>query len=129
MIEPYVLSILMFRASQKWLRASPFVNDADELQRKVANSGVFHVARIAASFYRKGDRWNLPSDELKKQITELTNVTKIFEPYISKGYELLCRIIRNDETFRADVDRALKAYNLDEAINSHLRKKKATVRS
>jgi len=128
-IEPYVLSILMFRASQKWLRASPFVNDADELRRKVANSGVFHVARIAASFYRKGDRWNLPSDELKKQITELTNVAKTFEPYISKGYELLCQIIRNDETFRADIDRALKAYNLDEAINSHLRKKKATVRS
>ena len=123
-IEPYVLSILIFRATQKWLHASSFVNDADELRRKVANSGMFHVARIAAFFYRNGDKWNLPLDELKDQIIELTNSRTTFETYISKGYELLCKIIRNDDAFRADVDRALKAYYLDEAIDHHLYNKK-----
>ena len=123
-IEPYVLSILIFRATQKWLHASSFINDAEELRRKVANSGMFHVARIAAFFYRNGDKWNLPLDELKDQIIELTNSRTTFETYISKGYELLCKIIRNDDAFRADVDRALKAYYLDEAIDHHLYKKK-----
>jgi hypothetical protein len=103
---------------------SPFINETDELRRKVANSGVFHVARIAASLYRKGDKWNLPLNELKKHIVELTDSPETLDPYIKKGYELLCQLIKDEETFRADVDRALKAYNLDETINRHLHGRK-----
>jgi len=123
-IEPYVLSLLIFRTTQKWLRTSPFINDTDELRRKVANSGVFHVARIAAFLYRNGDKWDLPLNDLKKHIIGLTDSPEAFDPYIKKGYELLCQIIKVEEPFRADVDRALKAYNLDEAINRHLHRRK-----
>ena len=42
-IEPYVVSVLLSRAALNWLLEAGLTSDPDDLTRKVANNGVFHL--------------------------------------------------------------------------------------
>ncbi len=122
-VEPYIISLLLERAARKWLLKSGYTEAQDDLRRKLANNGVFHLARSAAYIWRGSDNWSISSDELKEQIYTLEKAVDGLSTAFHQGFEKLEGLIRNNSPYQADLDTALKSAtlenDLDKVLHSH----------
>jgi len=57
-IEPYIISWLIYRLTEAWIKQSGYAKDTtNDIRRRLASSGAFFIARIVAYLWRKGDNW------------------------------------------------------------------------
>ncbi len=120
-IEPYVVAVLLGRRVAEWINASGLKKDPDELKRMLAKRGAFHVGRIVAFLWKGDDRWDEPQDALAKRIETLTEDPGALDATIAEAFGLLESTVRTGTgSWGEDIDRALKSYSLDEAINKAL---------
>ena len=82
-IEPYVLAMLIFRATEAWLTNSGLISD--DVKRKIANNGSFHLARIASYMWRLSDSWNVDVSELQDQIAKLEKSPIYWTVHLSRA--------------------------------------------
>lgn len=121
-VEIYVISFLLYRLAAQWLRKSVKVATADELTRRLANNGAFHVARIAAFHWRGGDDWSGRNNAFAKEIKILEETPDTLDKHFKDGLKILKATIRSDTHFAADLDGAMKSNNLDTDVDRRLYK-------
>jgi hypothetical protein len=119
-IEPYIIATLIVKYTEKWLRAKGYTSAQNELNRKIAKNGAFHIARIASFFWRGDNNWKESSARLKEQLNQLEGDPAILDNDIQKALELLVNIVKSNKQYLIDLDTALKSYTLDENIDKNL---------
>jgi hypothetical protein len=119
-IEPYVLSVEVYRRAATWVRRSGHHNDSDDVRRKVANNGLFHVARATAYLWLKSDNWR-NAEALAARIGELQSDQNILDCWFVASLSIIEAILKGNPTFMADLERALKSAALDTAIEKAIR--------
>ncbi|MHB1938715.1 MAG: AIPR family protein [Acidobacteriaceae bacterium] len=119
-VEPYVVAVLLTKAVYRWLENSSLLDDKDDLRRKLANNGVYHIARAVAYIWRGSDNWNLSVANLKKQIKQLETSDDSFIDYFQRGFYTLEEIVRSKTHYLSDVDTALKSGTLDSDLDKAL---------
>ena len=119
-VEPYLVTALLGRMVVSWLKSSGFQADDDEILRIIAKRGAFHIGRIAAFRWRGGDHWNVDANKVDEQINTLRNDPERVRAHFEPAFRLLSDLIRNDESYSVDVDRALKSSALDRDVNRAL---------
>jgi hypothetical protein len=125
-IEPHVLSTMIVQHAQTWLRKSRLTTSKDDVLRKLANNGAFHIARIAAFYWRKSDKWDEGSTELTESISKLENGPSDLPRKLKKAFMTLREIVVKDRHYVADMDAALKSLTLEAQIDKILHPPKAS---
>jgi len=116
-IEPYVFAYWLHRRCLDWLTEAGKTRARHSLTRKLANNGVFHIARIAGFKWRRGAVMN-DTAALKKQIRTLQNQPGRLNKYFDGGIAALRKLVRGEDLL--DMDDVLKSPDLDAAINAML---------
>jgi hypothetical protein len=119
-IEPYVLAMLVFRATEAWLSDSGLTTDPDDVKRKIANNGSFHVARIASFIWRQSDNWSIPLADLQKQIALLGGKPNLLDSPLINAFEMLVKLIKATPHYASDLDTTLKSAGLETEIDKEL---------
>jgi hypothetical protein len=115
-----VLSSLILEVTQKWIRRKSMASTSNDLTRKHANNGVYHLARMAAFLWRGNDNWNKTSAELKEEIDELKANSSVLDSYLTDAITRLEGIISANAALSSDVDGALKSNLLESEISRKL---------
>jgi hypothetical protein len=123
-IEPHVLSVQMYLATTGWLRRKGLTRHRDDVKRKLANNGAFHIARISAKLWRGGDAWDIEPSKLEAEIKKFLIDQRSFERSLSRALKLLTKVVSQDKHFLSDLDAALKSGTLDNNIDRELYAKK-----
>jgi len=118
--ELYLIAFLLGRAVSTYIRTNRLRADPDDVRRVIAKRGTFHLARIAARLWRGGDDWTVGTDVLLRQLSELTAGAPAVQQAVGRAFALLEETIRASPDFLADIDRALKSYQLDVEIERRL---------
>jgi AIPR protein len=121
-VEPHVIVTLIYRIAGQWLYEQKLVSSKDDLRRKLANNGAFHIARIAAFLWRGSDKWNVAVSELQKQIEALEKTPAELYPHLKKGFAIFEKLVKKNPHYAADIDAALKSGTLDSDIDKELYK-------
>ncbi len=119
-VEPYIISMLLERAAKDWIFKSGYTETTEDFRRKLANNGVFHVARAAAFIWRGSDNWSIPAEELKQQIKTLEENPQSLSIFFQEGFYRLENIIKNNPQYQADLDGALKSATLESDLDRAL---------
>jgi len=114
-VEAYLAPALLAEAMKSWLSASDNGKSADDVLRKVANNGGFHIARIVSHWWREGVEWN-DAAGMSPRIERLEAGEDLAD-YFDHALVMLSDMIRSDATYLADIDGALKSGKLDMDIN------------
>ncbi|WP_158990422.1 AIPR family protein [Mucilaginibacter sp. L196] len=117
-VEPYLLSVLIFRKTSEYIQAS-FASSTDDTIRYLAKNASFHIARIVAFLFKNGDNWSNAS-YMKSYITSLIATPLILDSNITQAMAILNAIISSNSKFKIDLNNALKAAELDTEINKEL---------
>jgi hypothetical protein len=128
-IEPYVISFQLHRLAALWLRASGNTAETDDLTRRLAKNGVFHIARIAAFNWRGGDDWVVKEGDFAEQITSLEKKPKEMDAYFKAALDTFKKLVHDDPKYASDIDGAMKSTNLDEDIDRVLHGSKLSAKS
>ena len=116
-IEPFIISYLIYKYVENWLKTSDLSNDSDNLKRTLAKKGSFHIARITSFLWREDDNWDPKSNNLKHEVDILENNPSSINDCISKSLLILERIIEDNNKFSSDLESALKSGNLDAELD------------
>ena len=119
-VEPYVIAMLLYRRVSAWLLETGLTDDANDLRRKIANNGVFHIARVASYLWRETDSWNRPPDDLKMQIGALEKAPLALAPIFGTAFALLESVLTGNAHYKSDLDAALKTATLDSDLDKAL---------
>ena len=123
-IEPYVLSIFIHQRVAAWLDAAPEKTSTDIVKRKIANNGLFHIARILAFRLKKNDNWN-DLTIIADLINNLSGKQSSIAPLIEQSFNIINDIFRTSPSgFINDIDNSLKSNLLDIEIDKYLHTKK-----
>jgi AIPR protein len=117
-VEPYLLSVLIFRKVSDYLQIN-FANVSDDTIRYLAKNASFHISRITAYLWKTGDNWtNIPS--LKTNIQDIIATPSNLDAHISSAMKILNDIINGSQRLKADLNNTLKSAELDIEINKEL---------
>ena len=116
-IEPYIISFLLYDIAENWLRNSGLATDTNSLKRTLSKKGAFHIARIASFLWRGDDNWDPKTHDLKSEIKTLVEDPHSINNYIEYSYSILEEIVLRDKKYSSDLDNALKSGNLDAEID------------
>jgi hypothetical protein len=116
-IEPYIIASLLGQCVGEWIDKSGLRSDTDDIRRMLAKRGAFHLGRIAAFYWRNSDDWRGSRDDLAQRVQGLESDCEDVKSHIEGAFARLEQIIRENEDFAEDIDRALKSYSLDETIS------------
>jgi AIPR protein len=119
-IEPYIIATLIYRYTQEWIKRSGTTKDSDHIRRKLANNGTFFIARIASFLWMQGDHYNKDRSYLQSKIADLEANSQVMDTYISSALDQLEAIIKGNQGYRSDVDRAMKSTTLNTEIDRAL---------
>lgn len=117
-IESYLVPVMVVRAMVAWLDGSGHRKSPDDVLRKIANNGGFHVARIVCQLWREDGAW-ASEQGLAAELVRLEAGEPI-DDYFDIALEMLSLMIREDGTYLADIDGALKSGKLDSDIDRAL---------
>lgn len=113
MIEPYVITTQIYSAATTWPRTSGYTDDQNDLRRKLANNGAFHLARIASYLWGGSDEWRTGVAGLEQRLSELECNPHLLDLHLQRGLELLESVINSNHAYISDLDNALKSTTLD----------------
>ena len=123
-MEPYLIAAILGRTINSWLKNSGYQSSGDETRRIIAKRAAVHIGRIAAFLWRESDQWNVDTNELVEQLDTLLNNPEKVQAHFETAFQLLSDLIRDDDRYSADVDRALKSSALDHDVNKALHSEK-----
>lgn len=112
-VEPYVIAMLLHNIISAWLEDTKLTQDSNDLRRKIANNGVFHIARVGSYLWRGTDSWDQPTEELKKRIETLQKSAGTLAPVFETAFKVLEGVLAGKEHYKSDLDAALKTATLD----------------
>lgn len=119
-VEPYLISLLLERAAKGWVVSSGNAEATDDLRRKLANNGVFHIARAAAFIWRGSDNWSVPVEELKARVDTLASDSAALSYVFPMAFEKLDAVFKSNAQYQADPDLALKSATLEADLDKAL---------
>ena len=119
-IEPHVLSVLIYQGVQLRIAARGMDMVEDELKRKLAKAGVFHLARCVSKLWRNTDSWSQADEELREQISRISTDESVLDSHLDTGMELCADLITSNSAFSNDVDGALKSSLLEREVTRRL---------
>ena len=123
-IEPHVLAYLIYRNTKLWLSRTGYAQSLDELRRKLARTGSFHIARIASFLWRGEDAWSQNPQSYHLQITSLTEAHNPLDKQLEQSLAILEKVIRESKNYTlAEIETALKSSILDNDIDRELNSK------
>lgn len=119
-IEPYILATKIYLSVSELLKGEKYSNSTEDVKRKLANNGSFHLARIVSFLWRDHDNWgNEIAAEMKKNIDTLEKSPKYLVKFLDKSLRILNSIIKRKYS-TIDVVNALKLASLDTDIDNYL---------
>ncbi|ELP31598.1 AIPR family protein [Rhodopirellula baltica] len=119
-VEPHVLSVIIYLAVQSRISAGSLNRAENELRRKLAKGGAFHLARVVANRWRNTDAWNQGRETLQTQIAEFQSTTGMLDTHIDDSIEFIAKLIEDNSAFANDIDGALKSNLLEREITREL---------
>jgi hypothetical protein len=119
-VEAHVLSVLILENTQNWIKKNNLANSSNDLKRRLAKIGAFHLARMAAFMWRGGDNWSKSATDIKKEIDNLKRNSSLLDVHLKKAMSKLEAIINANAAFLSDIDGALKSNLLEAEINRKL---------
>jgi len=119
-VQPFIIASRICRYVTEWIKKKGLVSDEDDLRRTLAKKGSFHIARIAARIYRGNDEWRIDAGKLQDELVILEDNISLLDDPLETAFSILEGIVSGSPQYCLDVDRALKSYTLDEAINGRL---------
>lgn len=119
-VEPYLISVIISRYTNQWLKGQGLTSVEDDNCRKLAKKGAFHLARIASFLWRGDDAWKTDVSFLKSQLEALDQDAVVLNPHLKTAFHILQQLIYTDKHYLLDIDAALKSYTLDERIDQEL---------
>lgn len=117
-VESYIISAILVKKLALWLRQTEQYKSENTTERIIAKRGLYHIARIAAYIWLGGDEWNNLS-KMKKSLKDIENEKNTFDDIFLESFEILYDIIKNSE-YADDIERGLKSYPIDRAIEAKL---------
>ena len=117
-VEPYLLSVLIYRRTSEYLQAN-LSNSTDETIRFLARNASFHISRISAFLWKNGDNWSNIGN-LKTHILDYKRAPSVLDNYIVSAITILRSIISGTPKFQPDLNNTLKSAELDTEINKVL---------
>jgi hypothetical protein len=117
-IEPYVIAVKLFRLASEWLRVSTYIKHRNDLRRKLARNGAYHIARIGGYLWREGDRWE--DTDLTGQIELIERTPDTLNSHFESAFKIFYRIFNTNPQYKLDPDGAFKTSSLDEDIDRAL---------
>jgi hypothetical protein len=119
-VESYILATKIYLVTSELLKAVDYSNSSDDIRRKLANNGSFHIARIISFLWRKHDMWgNELTTKMKDDIKTLEKSPQCLDKFLEKALRILGSIIE-EKYSSIDVVNALKLASLDNDIDNHL---------
>ena len=118
-IEPYIISVLIYKYTSVWLHEK-YGKSSDDLLRKLANNGAFHVARMGSYLWKGDDNWRIEETELLMLLRKIEEEPKQLDKFLEEGFMLLVNIIKQEKKYLQDIDVALKSSNLDSDVDACL---------
>ncbi len=120
-IEPYIISWLIYRLTEGWIKQSGYAKDtSNDIRRRLVTSGAFFIARIVSYLWRKGDNWKRGvkyKKELEQQISTLEEKQDSLNDFIEQALGVLETIVRKN--YR-DIEKALKSSSMNTDIDRYL---------
>jgi len=104
-----------YRRASEWLRQ--YANDPNDLRRKLAKNGAFHVARIAAQAWLGVDYDRANQIALQARIADIASGVGPLETHLGAALDLVEEIMRSNPQYMSDPDVALKSSQLDDDID------------
>jgi hypothetical protein len=120
-VEPHVLSVLIYLIVQSRISANALNRAENEVRRKLAKGGVFHLARVVANRWRNADTWSQGRELLQTQIAELQGTAGVLDSHLDDAIEFIAELIESNSAFANDIDGALKSSLLEREITRELR--------
>jgi hypothetical protein len=114
-VQPFVLSSLIYENVRNELKDDSYVKNTDEKRRYVAKNASFHISRIVAFLYRGTDSW-ADTSQMDKEIAQIQNDNVDFKRLTSKAFNILSNVLSTDRDLNAE----LKSSYLDSAISKEL---------
>jgi hypothetical protein len=119
-VEPYILTSVLYRKVFQYLNEG-YGDESDNLKRFIAKNASFHISRITAFKWMKGDPW-FNHNVQKNLLEKLLKDDSILDNSIEDSFKFLIRIVKSNSIFSDDLNSALKSYELDNEINKRLYK-------
>jgi len=114
-VQPYVVSSLIYTMVRDCLKQDIYKNDTDESRRYLAKNASFHVSRIASFIWRKTDSW-ADLEQLDQQIEQIAKNQVDFYGLTAEAFEILVGEIDSQK----DLNSLLKASSLDAQLSKVL---------
>jgi hypothetical protein len=122
-LEAALLAYRIVELCREWRRGyQKTVNN--EAAKAVLSNGLYHVARIAAFMWRKGDDW-FDVAKMQEQLTALQSNGANLDGFFKKSFRLLLSLVKKDEALAVDPPAAMKSNELEAKLTDVLHKKKA----
>ncbi len=119
-IEPHVVAYLIFRHTKNWLARTNYAESSNELKRRLAKTGTFHLSRIV-SFLWRGDDWGKNPNSYQNHIRILTTSTAPLDDLLEQALSILENVVRDSKNYTlAEIETALKSSILDAEIDRAL---------
>ena len=127
-IEPYVFACLLCRLVMARLRASGATAHEDELTRRLAKNGAYHVARITGYLITKDDYSD--AEQLKHEINVMRHTPRKLDPTVDEALKGFISFAERNPAFKGNIDGAMKSNTLDADLDRELHslKKRRRVR-
>lgn len=118
-VEQYILSALVVRRLSQWLRKSSHHKSKDTDERILAKRGLYHVSRVALFEVIGSDNWS-DTTKLAKIIDDIENNNLKLDAIFEKAFRITKSVF--DAEFKNDVERGIKSYSINTALNKKLHK-------
>lgn len=120
-IEPYLVSYLIYRKVYEYLNNIMLYDQEDERERFLARNSTFHVSRITAFLLKGDDQWD-DVEKLKKCAAQIKKEAPRVEKAIEKAFSIVKRVL--DRNYQgAELNTVLKLGQLDSDLTSYLHTK------
>lgn len=114
-VQPLVLSSLIYLNVKNELKSDSYVKDSNERRRYIAKNASFHISRIVSYILRGADSWS-DSDILDDEIAKIQGGDIDFQDLTKEAFDILMGIVDSDKDLNAE----LKSSSLDSKISKEL---------
>jgi hypothetical protein len=114
-IQPFVLSSLIYANVKNELQDDSYIKDNNEKRRYVAKNASFHIARIVSFLFRKSDSW-VNTKDLDNEINAIQSKSVDFNVLTNQAFEILFKLL----DLNKDLNAELKSSGVDAEISKIL---------
>ncbi|EWG99932.1 hypothetical protein Q427_22250 [Halomonas sp. BC04] len=114
-VQPLVLSSLIYSNVKSELRSNSYVKNDNEKRRYISKNASFHISRIVSYIFRGSDSW-LDTEKLDSEIAEIQEGKVDFVNLTEEAFDILLAIVDIDKDLNAE----LKSSSLDSNISKEL---------